>query len=72
MGQLSDKGQCTTEAAVVMTMKGKDVADTKAGAQIETSTTKPPAETVGVSLSPKPSLLSLLLFLFVSPIVRCV
>lgn len=55
-----------------MTMKGKDVADTKAGAQIETSTTKPPAETVGVSLSPKPSLLSLLLFLFVSPIVRCV
>jgi hypothetical protein len=26
---------------------------------------------VGVSLSPKPSLLSQLLFLFVSPIVRC-
>lgn len=32
---------------------------------------QPPAAAVGVSLSPKPSLISQLLFLFVSPIVRC-
>lgn len=57
---------------VVLCMAPKDVEAAQAAADGSKSVpTQPPAAAVGVSLSPKPSLLSQLLFFFVSPIVRC-
>jgi hypothetical protein len=50
-------------------MAEKDAAASKGPAD-SSAEKHPPAAAVGVSLSPKPSLISQLLFLFVSPIVR--
>jgi hypothetical protein len=48
-------------------MSGKD---TITSIEALNASKQPPAAAVGVKLSPKPNLVSQLLFLFVSPIVR--